>query len=39
MMSVAASTLPFFVLMLVAVVLLVAFPDIALYLPQTMYAH
>jgi tripartite ATP-independent transporter DctM subunit len=39
MMSVATSAMPFFLLMLVAVVLLVAFPDIALYLPQTMYAH
>jgi len=39
MMSVAASAMPFFVLMLAAVAILVVFPDIALYLPQTMYAH
>jgi TRAP-type C4-dicarboxylate transport system permease large subunit len=36
-LRVARAALPFFLLMCLAVVLLVAFPQIALWLPQTLY--
>jgi C4-dicarboxylate transporter DctM subunit len=34
--KIASSTLPFFILLAIAIVLLVIFPEIALYLPQKM---
>lgn len=38
-LKVAAMTLPFFLMMIVAVVLIVLFPQLALWLPQTMLAR
>ncbi|MCR4266065.1 TRAP transporter large permease [Nitratireductor sp. ZSWI3] len=38
-LKVAGMTLPFFLMMIVAVVLIVAFPQLALWLPQTMLAR
>ncbi|TDH34274.1 TRAP transporter large permease subunit [Pseudohoeflea suaedae] len=38
-LKVARMTLPFFCLMIVAVVLIVVFPELALWLPQTMLAR
>ncbi len=38
-LRVARMTLPFFLLMVVAVVLIIAFPQLALWLPQTMLAR
>lgn len=38
-LKIARMTLPFFLLMIIAVVLVVAFPQIALWLPQTMLSR
>lgn len=38
-LKIARMTLPFFILMIIAVVLVVAFPQIALWLPQTMLSR
>jgi C4-dicarboxylate transporter DctM subunit len=38
LLDIAAATLPYFLLMIVMVVLLAVFPDIALWLPRTMFA-
>ncbi|EIM72156.1 TRAP-type C4-dicarboxylate transporter large permease [Nitratireductor aquibiodomus RA22] len=38
-LKVAGMTLPFFLMMIVAVALIVLFPQLALWLPQTMLAR